>query len=144
MFVLLYKPFPKLLRKTKRLINYYPILYSEREKKTEKKFSMERIKSLLPSLREKKRYIKYDVVADSQINENDLRKEIDDTILRFLGEYGKAKAGVMVLKDNIIRVNTKYVNEVITALNLVKKCKSKEVMIKTKKVSGVLRKAKGG
>ncbi len=105
---------------------------------------MEKIKSLLPSLREKTRYIKYDVITDSEISHKDVQDEIHKTLLSFLGQLGTAKAGVIMLNNNIIRVNAKYINEVISALTLVKKCKNKNITIKTDKISGVLNKLKGG
>ena len=105
---------------------------------------MERIKSLLPSLREKTRYIKYDVIAEKQISQADVQEEIKKSIHSFLGDLGTAKAGIMLMDHNIIRVNANHVNEVISALTLVKKCKDQKIIIKTKKVSGLLKKLKGG
>ena len=75
---------------------------------------MIKIKPLLPSLREKPRYIKYKT-------EKMLSKDcIYNGIKQFLGELGMAKAGVKMMDNNIIRTNSKYVDEVKSALLLIK------------------------
>ncbi|MEK6934375.1 MAG: Rpp14/Pop5 family protein [Nanoarchaeota archaeon] len=97
---------------------------------------MIRIKNLLPSLKEKKRYILYEI--DGKMN----YKDVDDNLKRFIGELGYAKAGVRFVKSKedkgIIQVNHRYVDEVKTGLALINK------PIRTKKVSGVLNKVKEG
>ena len=92
---------------------------------------MIKIKPLLPSLREKPRYIAYKL-------EKKLNKEyIYDNIKRFLGELGMAKAGVRVMDNNIVRTNSKHVDKVKSALLLIKG-------LHIKKVSGLLGKVKIG
>lgn len=86
---------------------------------------------MLPSLREKPRYIKYKT-------ESKLASDIIYISIRqFLGELGMAKAGVKMMKDDIIRTNSKYLDEVKSALLLIK---GLDVI----KVSGLLNKAKIG
>jgi len=83
--------------------------------------SMEKRLKLLPSLREDKRYL-----ALTLKNKNDIKKKIENSILRFLGLLGYAKSGLMVIetgsknKENyaIISVNRNYVNDVKSSLLL--------------------------
>lgn len=68
-------------------------------------------------------------------------------ILKFLGELGYGKAGVMVMEDwqdnkGIIKVNTKFLDHVKTALTMVENVGNQKVIVKTIGVSGILNKAK--
>ena len=108
---------------------------------------MSKIKPILPSLREKKRYIVFEVVANKKFNFNTVAEKIQEQNLKFLGELGCAKAGAFILdtyKNNkgIIRVNNKYVDEVKSALTLIEDIDNQKVIVKTIYVSGLLRKAK--
>ena len=85
------------------------------EKNVEKKLK------LLPSLREDKRYMALIIKKKS-----DTKKQIEDSIFKFLGLLGYARAGVMIIeagkkgKENyaILSVNRTYVNDVKSALLL--------------------------
>ena len=46
------------------------------------------------------------------------------------------------MQRGVIRVNTKYLNDIKTGLSLVKKIDENRVIIKTVGVSGILKKAK--
>jgi len=87
-----------------------------------------KIKPLLPSLKEKKRYILYEGANEDRVN---------NTLTEFLGILGMARAGARVLikKGNkgIIRINNKYLNDTRSGLSLVEN-------LKIVKVSGVLNK----
>ncbi len=107
-----------------------------------------KLKPLLPSLKERKRYLVFEIVSKSPISSAKAVSEaIMDVSTRFLGELGMAKAGIMVLnnkyKDNkgMIRVAHKYVDHLKTAIALVKKINNQDVIIKSKGVSGILKKA---
>lgn len=111
---------------------------------------MTKIKPLLPSLREKKRYLVYEVISETKILD---QKSIIDAILscalQFLGDIGMAKAGMMFLCEKynaknqrgLIKVNNKMLNSVIGALCFVKSVQGNPVIIKSVGVSGILKKA---
>ncbi len=99
-------------------------------------------KPILPSLREKKRYILFETISKNKIKSEDIKKAISGKCLAFLGELGCAKAGIMIVKPNVIKVNTKYVNDVRTTLALIEKINNENVVVKTIKVSGILKKLK--
>ena len=91
-----------------------------------------KMKRLLPSLREKKRYIVFETT-----NPNKVDKALKD----FLGILGMSKVNPLVMKDKfkknrgIVRINHAYKDEVIMALSLVN--------VKVIGVSGILKKADG-
>lgn len=99
---------------------------------------MIKIKKILPSLREKKRYITYEAIPKLNI-----KKEVSKKILELLGllNYGKANVQIM---NNIIRVNNKYVDHIKSALTLIKEVDNKPVIVKTVKVSGMINNVKKG
>lgn len=110
-----------------------------------------RIKTLLPTLKEKKRYMAFEIVSEQKINDF---KAVSDAImsksLEFLGQLGVAKAGIQILPDcwnpksqrGLIRVGHKNVDELKASLTFVQKIDNKDVILKSVGVSGILNKAK--
>ncbi|MBT3417014.1 hypothetical protein HON86_02700 [Candidatus Woesearchaeota archaeon] len=101
------------------------------------------MKPLLPSLREKKRYIVFDVKTDDFDNKK-IENMIVETTLKFIGEFGMSKSGFMVLSDTwdgkkgIIKVSSKYVDEIKMVLGLIKG----NIIVNPIGVSGTLKRAK--
>ena len=109
-----------------------------------------KIKALLPSLREKKRYIAYEVFSKSRFNDTaEINKSILNASKDFLGSPGMAKAGILPLSDQwnssrqrgIIRVNHKHINELKASFVFVKSIGSENVVVRSVGASGVLKKA---
>lgn len=109
-----------------------------------------KIKALLPSLREKKRYLAYEIISNSRFNDAvSVNKAILDAANEFLGNLGMAHAGMIPLNDKwngktqrgIIRVNNKHVDELKASLIFVKKIEGKDVIVKSIGASGILKKA---
>ena len=109
-----------------------------------------KIKPLLPSLREKKRYLAFEVISRYRFNDAvHVNKAILDAASSFLGDLGMAKAGVLQLNDKwnqdmqrgLIRVNNKHVDELKASLIFVKNIEGKDVVVKSIGASGILRKA---
>ncbi|HLC51768.1 MAG TPA: Rpp14/Pop5 family protein [Candidatus Nanoarchaeia archaeon] len=103
---------------------------------------------LLPSLKQKKRYIVFEIIGD-QFNAEDTKKSVEEALLLFLGQLGLAKTAPLFLsekfKDNkfMIKINHKFVDECKAAIILIKKIKNKEVIVKSIVTSGTLKKASG-
>jgi len=98
-------------------------------------------------LRERKRYLVFEVVAEHALNHNEVRKAVNSVLLQFLGELGFAKAGVMILEDwkgrkGIMKVNHKHVDNVKAGLALIKNIGTESVIVRTVGVSGILKKAR--
>ena len=107
------------------------------------------MKPILPSLKENKRYLLFRIVSDSAIDKSSCRDAINNACLRFLGELNCAKAGITFLnetyngKKGIIRVCTKFVDEVKVALASIQEIDSQRVIFDVIKVSGAIGKLKG-
>ena len=104
---------------------------------------------LKPVLREKKRYLAFEILSKSKLSFTAIKNAILTSCQQFLGQLGMAHAGIIILGDNfnkekqkgLIRVNNKYVNELKASLALIKKINNKTVIIKSLGVSGILKKA---
>ena len=106
-------------------------------------------KPLLPSLREKKRYLAYEVISQQKFNDAiEINKVISDAANEFLGNLGMAKAGIIPLDDQwnsnlqrgAIRVNNKHIDELKASLVFVKNIKGKDVILRSVGASGILKK----
>ena len=99
---------------------------------------------LLPALKQKKRYVLFEIVSDTTFSLADLKKEVDQALLLFLGQLGLSKAVPMFIKANnnkfIIKVNHNWVDELKSALILMKKIKNKSVIVKSIITSGTIKK----
>ena len=109
-----------------------------------------KLKPILPSLREKKRYLVFEVISRQKVNDfNKVSNAIWHYTLQFLGQSGGAKTGLMVLGNKwnpdlqrgIIKVSHKHVDEVKAALAFATKIDDNEVIFRTLGVSGIIRKA---
>ncbi len=106
------------------------------------------MKPILPTLKEKKRYIVFEVISNKKISEKIFEKGIQENVTKFLGELGIAKSGFMLVKDSmegkkgIIKTNVKYQDEVKMALNLIKNIGREKVIVNVTGVSGILNKAR--
>ena len=109
-----------------------------------------KLKPVLPSLREKKRYLVFEVVSNEKIGDiNQVSSAIWNASLQFLGQLGTAKAGLMVLSNKwdqklqrgIIKVSHKHVDAVRAALMFAGKIDNKDAIFRSLGISGILRKA---
>lgn len=108
-----------------------------------------KIKPLLPSLRERKRYLAYEVISRSKFYDAiHVNKAILDAANQFLGNFGMAKAGILPIdkwdsnsQRGIMRVNNKHVDNLKASLIFVKNIDGKDVIVRSIGASGILRKA---
>lgn len=115
--------------------------------------TMNKIKPLLPSLREKKRYLVFEISFggsnDSVFKIGSITDVIQDAFLSLFGNIGLSNAGLMILKDKwddkmrkgIIKVNHKYVNALKASLTFVTQINGEQVMLRSVGTSGGLKKA---
>tara|TARA_Y100000310_G_scaffold345750_1_gene469242 strand:- start:341 stop:670 length:330 start_codon:yes stop_codon:yes gene_type:complete len=97
-----------------------------------------KLKPILPSLREKKRYVAFEV--QGQVTKATIEKEIISTMKEFIGTLGMANAGLEFLPDwennrGIYRINTKYTDHSKASLALIKK-----FTVKSLGTSGIINK----
>lgn len=107
---------------------------------------MAKVKPLLPSLREKKRYVVYEVTSKRPVLMQDVAKKIAETYQRYFGIYGSAQAGIMALESSgqrgILRISNKHVDRLKAIFPLIHKIEHQEILIQSVGVSGILKKAK--
>ncbi|MDI6825754.1 MAG: Rpp14/Pop5 family protein [Candidatus Aenigmarchaeota archaeon] len=107
------------------------------------------LKILLPTLREKKRYIAFQVISEEgeEFSYSDLESAIWSVLLDFLGEEGVSKTSVWLLKDcwdqklqkGILRCNNKSVQKVIASLGLIDRLGDNRITFKILKISGTIK-----
>lgn len=101
---------------------------------------------LLPSLKEKKRYVAFNWASEGKVARREIIKAVEQACEEFMGLLNYGRAGVRVVEDlvegkkGVVRVGSKYVDSVKGALMLIKKINNQRVAFKNVKVSGVLNK----
>jgi len=99
------------------------------------------MKPILPTLKEKKRYIVFEAISEEKISKDDLEKTVNLGLKDFLGKLLLAKSGARIMKTKnnkgIILVNNKYVNEVKSSLLMIKKPVFRSIL-----TTGTIKKAK--
>ena len=104
-----------------------------------------KLKPLLPSLREKKRYIAFEVISKDKADYSIIEKSILDSAKEYIGTLNLGKAGLMFLKNKynkekqtgIIKVNNKYLDHLRVSLALVN---NQAMIIRSLGASGILKK----
>ena len=103
--------------------------------------------SLLPSLKEKRRYLVYQVLSETPLHFKDVKEALAKEFTTFLGRLGEAQAGILFLDDwnnnkGIIRMTTSALDYVKAALIHIRKINKTEVVVASVGVSGTLNKAR--
>jgi RNase P/RNase MRP subunit POP5 len=98
---------------------------------------------LLKSLKQKKRYIVFDVSEEYSLL--DLKSAVETALGKYFGQLGMSKVSPLFVKAEgkrfILKVNHQYVDETIAGIILIKKIKNTPVIVKSVIVSGTLKKA---
>ncbi|PIN79888.1 hypothetical protein COV16_01880 [Candidatus Woesearchaeota archaeon CG10_big_fil_rev_8_21_14_0_10_34_8] len=127
---------------------------------------MAKLKPLLPSLREKKRYLAFEVIvkeqslfsegnnikksrfrhiSKKQISWLDIKIAVKEAIHKHIGRTGLADAGILFVKNNsnkaVLRTSNNTLNKVKASLIFIKKINNDSVIVRTITASGVLNKA---
>jgi ribonuclease P/MRP protein subunit POP5 len=107
------------------------------------------LKILLPTLRERKRYISFQIISEEgeEFSYSDLESAVWGVLLDFLGEHGVSETSFWLLKDcwdqkrqiGIIRCNHKSVHSVIAALGLIERLGDTKITFKILKISGTIK-----
>ncbi len=110
---------------------------------------MANIKPVLPSLREKKRYVAFEIISNKNFSYPEVSRAILGGTLSFMGELEFAKAGVIIIGNTynaqnmkgLIKVNNKYAQNLKASLSLVSNIEEQPVIVRTIGVSGMVTKA---
>ena len=109
-----------------------------------------KLKPVLPSLREKKRYLVFEVISSHKVNDfNEVSNIVMESALSFLGQLGAAKAGLLPLDNKwnpelqrgIIKVGHRHVDGLRASLAFANKVGNQEAIFRSLGVSGILKKA---
>ena len=105
------------------------------------------MKPILPSLREKNRYIVFEVISKNKIKFDHVKREIFKTVNKMLGEIEMAKTGLVFLEDwnnqkGIIKVNRTYTDKIKSCFLFIKQINNYDVIVQSKGISGILKKAR--
>jgi len=109
-----------------------------------------KIKGLMPSLKEKKRYlaIKINTFDDQKIYSTRPMNELVEKMKSVLGVFGSAEAGLMPVNFDstkniaIIRSSNKMIDKVKASLIFINELGTQQVILSTIKVSGMINKVK--
>lgn len=100
-------------------------------------------------MREQNRYIVFEVICDAKPGYNATKEAILGSCKYYMGAVGFAKASPMFIKnkwddekqEGILKVNRKYVDWVKASLALITSIKNNKVIVRSRNVSGILKKA---
>lgn len=110
---------------------------------------MSKIKAVMPSLREKKRYLAFEVISEQKVSFNDVSKAVNKGISSFIGKLGAAAAGPIMLKEKydadrqrgVLRVANSMVDKIRGSFCLIDKVGQSNAIIRSVGVSGSLKTA---
>jgi ribonuclease P/MRP protein subunit POP5 len=102
---------------------------------------------LLPTLREKERYIKFKVISEGPIHYSDLESAIWNSFLDFYGELGVSELSLWIIKNlwdegeqvGVIKCNNRSVEKVLAGLGLISRLGDSRIIFKILKVSGTIK-----
>ncbi len=106
-----------------------------------------RLKTLIPTLRERERYIAFQIISENPISYIDLEKNLWDVMEEFLGEYGLSKTSLWLIKNlydsknqmGIVKCNHKSLTQVLACLGLISRLGESRVVFKILKISGTIK-----
>lgn len=104
---------------------------------------------LIPTLKQKKRYVAFEIIADKKFSFPEIKEEMERAMKDFWGSSGISRAGPAFIDERfnfekqrfLVKVNHKFVDEVISALILSKSIKNTPIIVRSVIVSGTLKKA---
>lgn len=103
-------------------------------------------KALLPTLREKKRYVVYEVLSDKNIEQKDIKKAIISEYEEFFGHLTMLKSGIRFIDSNkqkgIIKIRDKFTDNLKAIFTQINEISNQKLIIMSLGVSGILNKAR--
>lgn len=111
---------------------------------------MENPKFLPPTLKERERYIVFEIISDEAVEYRDFSKSVWFSALSLLGELGVAESQVRIIKNlydsktqrGVIRCRHDRTEHVRSSLALIKKIGNANAIIKVLGITGTIKSAK--
>jgi len=111
---------------------------------------MAKLKTLMPSLKEKKRFVVFEIISDKQIKDfKAVYQAIWQKSNEFLGKIETARAGLWLLADKwdenkqkgILKINNKYLDKIKAVFTMITNIDKQKVIMRSVGASGILNKA---
>ncbi len=107
-------------------------------------------KPLLPSLREKKRYLAYEIISENILSKKSVLTLLRQKLVQTLGTFDSAGAGIMVLpskydykgQKGVLKVNHRYLDKVKAGFCLINDIDGNKVIVRSLGASGMINKMK--
>ncbi len=104
------------------------------------------LKALLPSLKERKRYLVFEVISKSKIDDfKAVKDEIAASMASLIGDIGMAGASIQFIKERenkgLIMLNHNFLDHLRASLALVRTIKGVPALLRSVGVSGMINKA---
>ena len=104
----------------------------------------------MPTLRERKRYMVFQIDTMNQLDFKPVSKILWDSSLDFIGSLGVAEAGLWILpidwdnnlQSGILKVNNQYVDKLRVSLSLINEINGAPARVNTLLTTGTLKKAR--
>lgn len=110
---------------------------------------MQKLKPVMPSLRERKRYVAFEVLSSTRVQADSVAKALWHSVLGLVGELGAASMGLIVLTDlynakqrGIARVSHTGVDAFKASLAFITDIEGKPATVRSLATSGNITKAK--
>ncbi|MBN1156747.1 hypothetical protein JXA85_03965 [Candidatus Woesearchaeota archaeon] len=112
---------------------------------------MKRLKGLMPTLKDKKRYLTFEIISKIKIESyNSSVEAIKGSFSRLCGTSSLGKAGIMPVEGcwnrekqiGLLRVNNKYLNDLRGSLTMITNIDGKDALVRSIFSSGIIKKAK--
>ncbi len=109
-----------------------------------------KIKAVMPSLREKKRYLAFEIISKQKISSfKRVRDAISDAINGYLGTRGASLAGAIVLQEKydeqkqrgLVKVSHRYADHLRASFCFIERISGTDVVVRSIGMSGMLNKA---
>lgn len=115
--------------------------------KEKKQIQDDKLKPLIPTLREKKRFILGKIESEKKFEFKEISEKLIEEIIFYLGAIEFSKSGIWLLRDKfdyekqefIIKVSVRSKDKLVGILSIINKISNSKVKIKTLKVSGTLK-----
>ncbi|MBS3175040.1 hypothetical protein J4440_04125 [Candidatus Woesearchaeota archaeon] len=103
-------------------------------------------KPLLPSLKEKKRYIVFEIFNGENLSFSNVKDSIIQSYKSLFGEIGLAHSGIDFIEyknqKGILKVGTKNINNIKASFCFIRKINKQDVTVRSLGISGILNKAR--
>ncbi|HLD19430.1 MAG TPA: Rpp14/Pop5 family protein [Candidatus Nanoarchaeia archaeon] len=103
------------------------------------------MRPLLPSLREKKRYMRIEIISEKPVKNTEAFETIKARFLALVGTLSGVKANLRLVpeksdKDIVVRIHRKFVDALRATLSLSTEVNKQKIIFRTARVSGSISK----